>query len=301
MNTKSGYAGKLFSGIVLITVGILWLLSSLDIITLSWRAIWHLWPLIVVWVGISLLPIPEIYRLILNMLTLGVGVLMLLLPHADKCDNREWEITVTQSEEWQTDTIGGSNVCGLYDKASLALNVGAGTLTFDTTCLLATSAGNDALTVLIKSDTNARKAKVIAKTPPGKYNIDNTHFKLKLNPTLLWDMDLEIGACSGTIDLSPFKVQDLELNAGATNITVRLGDKVSQVKAEVSAGASDITLEVPKTMQCIIEKETALVSSDFKGFKKQNGQYIAEAEGVSKGTIFLEIEAGVAQIRVRRY
>ena len=303
---KSGYAGKLFSGIVLITVGILWLLSSLDIINLSWCDIWHLWPLIVVWIGIAFLPVPEKYRLLLNVLTLGVGLAMLLVPHTDKCNRHEWEeaIIITQSDEWQNDTTDSGNVCGLYDRASLELNIGAGTLSFDTTCLLAAAAteGNSALTLSINSDTNARTAKVIAETPSGNYkNIDNRHFNLKLNPNPVWNMDLNMGACSGKLDLSPFKVQKLELEAGAAQIKIRLGDKVAEVHAEISVGASDITIEVPKTMKCIIKKETALVSSDFKGFKKQNDQYIAEAEGAPKGTIFLEIEAGVAQIKVLRY
>ena len=305
MNTKSGYAGKLFSGIVLITVGVLWLLSSLDIINLGWRNIWHLWPLIVVWIGISLLPIPESYRLLLNVLSLGVGLLMLLVPHADRCNERnshEWTEDVSINDEWQIDTADSSNICCPYDRASLELNIGAGTLSFDTTSLLAATDGNSALTLSINSDTNARKAKVIAETPSGNYNnINNRHFSLKLNPNPVWNMDLSMGACSGKLDLSPFKVQKLKLEAGAAQIKIRLGDKAAEVHAEVSAGASDITIEVPKTMKCIIKKETALVSSDFREFKKQNGQYIAEAEGVSKGTIFLEIEAGVAQITVRRY
>jgi hypothetical protein len=303
MNTiKSGYAGKLFSGIVLITVGIIWLLSSLDVINLNWRDIWHLWPLIVVWIGISLLPIPEVYRLLLNILTLGIGLLILFLPYIDKCNRPEWkEVITTQNNEWQTDTISSNNICYLYDKASLDLNAGVSTLIFDTSHLLVAVAGSDAFIVSVNSDTNTRTASVTAKAST-RYNIlDNNAITFKLNPNPVWDMNLDIGDCSGTINLSPFKVENLSLNAGTTNIVVRLGDRIDKVKAKINAGVSDITLEIPKTMRCIIKKETVFVSSDFKGFKQQNGKYVAEAEGAAKGTIFIEIEAGVAQIRVKRY
>ncbi|MDR1345142.1 MAG: DUF5668 domain-containing protein [Bacteroidales bacterium] len=298
---KSGYAGKLFAGIALITIGIIWLLSSLDVINLNWRDIWHLWPLIVVWIGISLLPIPEIYRLLLNILTLGIGLLMLLLPHIDKSNRLEWnEVTIVQDNKWQTDPIGSNNTCFLYDKASLDLSIGASTLIFDTSRLLVATAGSEAFVVSVNSDTITRTASV-AVTSAAHNILDNRAITLKLNPNPVWDMNLNIGDCSGTINLTPFKVQNLELNAGATHIVVRLGDRADKVKAEISAGASDITLEVPKTMRCIIEKEAAFISSNFKGFKKQNGKYVAEAEGISKGTVFIEIEAGVSQIQVKRY
>lgn len=67
---------NLFLGIVFVAVGVLALLSSLDIIDFSWRIACKLWPLLLVFIGIVVLPVKDRLKAVLLLVALAVGVLL---------------------------------------------------------------------------------------------------------------------------------------------------------------------------------------------------------------------------------
>src|ERR1039457_4837269 len=76
----------LFWGIVLITSGLLFILNNLGIITFSWVTLWSLWPMILIFWGISMLPVKgTIKAIILLAMLLGAILIINRLP-----DNRPW-------------------------------------------------------------------------------------------------------------------------------------------------------------------------------------------------------------------
>ena len=89
---------NLFLGIIILFVGVVSLLASLDVIDFSWRIAWKLWPMLFIFVGISILPIKEWLRAILLLVTLAVGVL--LYQHEVTKSPRHWFFTknVAQTE-----------------------------------------------------------------------------------------------------------------------------------------------------------------------------------------------------------
>ena len=67
---------NLFIGIILLFVGVVTLLTTLDVITVSWRIIWRLWPMLLIFIGIAILPLKDWLKAVLMLVALALGVLL---------------------------------------------------------------------------------------------------------------------------------------------------------------------------------------------------------------------------------
>lgn len=67
---------NLFLGIILLFVGVVALLASLDVIDFSWYIVGKLWPLLLIFAGIMVLPIKDWLKAVLLLVTLFIGVLL---------------------------------------------------------------------------------------------------------------------------------------------------------------------------------------------------------------------------------
>ena len=67
---------NLFLGIVILFVGVVALLASFDVINVSWRVVWRLWPLLLIFLGIAVLPVKDWLKALLLLASLALGVLL---------------------------------------------------------------------------------------------------------------------------------------------------------------------------------------------------------------------------------
>jgi hypothetical protein len=67
---------NLLLGIILLFVGVVALLASLDIFEFRWSIVWHLWPLLLIIIGVMVLPVKDWLKAILLLASLAVGVLL---------------------------------------------------------------------------------------------------------------------------------------------------------------------------------------------------------------------------------
>ena len=65
---------NIFLGIVFLAVGVVSLLASIDVIDFSWRVAWRLWPMLLIFVGIAILPLKDWLKALLMVVALAVGV-----------------------------------------------------------------------------------------------------------------------------------------------------------------------------------------------------------------------------------
>ena len=65
-----------FWGIVLLSVGVLSLMVSLNVVDFSWRIAWRLWPMLLIFIGIFVLPVKDWLKTVLVLVSLAVGVLL---------------------------------------------------------------------------------------------------------------------------------------------------------------------------------------------------------------------------------
>ena len=82
---------NLFFGIIILFIGVVSLLVSLDVIDFSWRIAWKLWPMLFIFAGILILPIKEWLKAVLLLVTLAAGVL--LYQHEASKGFRHWFFT----------------------------------------------------------------------------------------------------------------------------------------------------------------------------------------------------------------
>jgi hypothetical protein len=56
---------------------------------------------------------------------------------------------------------------------------------------------------------------------------------LQLNENPIWDFSFNFGAAKAKFDLSHYKVRDIQLNTGAANVWMKLGDKYEDTNVDV--------------------------------------------------------------------
>lgn len=67
---------NLFLGILILFIGVVSLLASLDVIDFSWRIVWKLWPMLLIFIGIVVLPVKDWLKALLLVVALAIGVLL---------------------------------------------------------------------------------------------------------------------------------------------------------------------------------------------------------------------------------
>jgi hypothetical protein len=70
---------SIFWGISLVAIGIILLLKTLGIISFQWKDLIKLWPLILIWIGICIMPIKDIFKIILNIIVFAIGIYILVV------------------------------------------------------------------------------------------------------------------------------------------------------------------------------------------------------------------------------
>lgn len=296
----------IFWGLLLIMTGVLWLLKIAHVVHFSFMDFLTLWPLILVWVGIGLLPIKDGYKILLDLLAFGIGLVLLLHPI-----EIQWGRAYTYDKRTvydKTEVVERSSTFHPnkdFSRASMELRAGASEIQFHvgkTNLINVHSLSNEK--VKLKVDEKSQNAHVdLEILNSGNIGNNDDLYSIFLNPDPIWDIVYKVGATDNTIDLSPFKIESLELSSGASNIDLKIGDLYPEVNVDISMGASAINIALPDNMNCTIENKTAISGVHFDGFTRNSGgnHCYSVPDSVSKGTIHLSISAGISDISVTRY
>ena len=67
---------NLFLGIIILFIGVVSLLVSLDVINFSWHILWRFWPMVLIFIGVAILPLKDWLKAILLLVALAIGVLL---------------------------------------------------------------------------------------------------------------------------------------------------------------------------------------------------------------------------------
>ena len=309
----------LFWGIILISIGLLFILNNLGIISFSWQAIWSLWPLILIFWGISILPIKGTIKVII-LLAVVLGTLLFInrLP-----DNKPWFLGLHHhyghnynywNDEPDEDSSGTNNndqnftvpIDSFASKGILNLDAAAGNFKIEgeTKDFLDFSKkgeiGNYELTT---SEINGGK-NISIKLQEGRTHgsFRKNKVDIKLNPKPSWNLILDIGAAELDLDLSNYKIDTARIESGASSMNIKVGELNPQTIMTFNAGASSINVEVPKNSGCQISSDSFLVSKNFQGFNRI-GDHIYQTSNFASvpHKIFITVKTAVSSITVKRY
>ena len=308
----------LFWGIILIATGMLFILNNLGIIHFSWFSFWRLWPVILLFWGITILPVKDLVKyILLGIVLISMFLVINRLPegrpwywhfhHPDHSFRWEWD---DDEDNGTTKTYSDQNLSVPFDsiakKGILTLDAAAGNfkmkgttqefLSFDKTGDI----GNYELTT--NDIHGTKKINLQMKEGTSRHDIRKNEVTIKLNSKPSWNLEMNIGAASVDFDLSDYKIDTADFEAGASSMEVRLGDKNPKTVLVFNAGASSIHVDVPKTAGCQVTSESFLVSKTLEGFEnKGNHIYQTPNFGSSKTKIYLTIKTAVSSIDVVRY
>ncbi len=305
----------IFWGIFFIALGGLILLNNFTYIYFEWETLAKLWPLVLILWGLSLfLKENKIVKgFIIGLLAVIIALTIFssfnFLFDVIHYNNGRSFTGITVDSDSNVDTTNYFEPFNLNIKESnLHFESGAGHFEINgiSDGLFSAHTAGYKNNYLIDMDSYGDNANI-------SFSMREKHFpfehgklindvEMKLNTAPIWNLDFNMGAAGINLDLSPYKVEKVDIGMGAAKLKVKLGDKNDNIKLHLSAGVSSIEILVPESSGCEIESETVLSNRHFNGFNKiSSGLFrTANFDSASK-KIYLSFNTGVSEIRVNRY
>ncbi len=304
-------SGNLFWGVILVVIGVLFVLKNFGFIYFDWCSIFSLWPLLLVLFGIAILPIKNIFKIILSFIALIVGIIIFSFSYS--CDNN-FSITYNNDRFYYNDddeyTIDEQVFTEPYNSnieyAELHFDAIAGEFRIKNTTndlLYFNKEGSIGPYSLISKDLG-NKQSIQIKPKKSHYRLKKwkNDVYIKLNEKPIWDFDLDIGAAKVDLDLSKFKTRKINIDGGASSVEIKLGDKHNKTKLNIDSGVSSIYIKVPEGSGCEIFTSTVLSAKNLYGFDKyEKHTYRSPNFSTSENKIYINIDAAISSLNIRRY
>ncbi len=294
---------RIFWGLILITIGILFILKNLNIIFFSWGTIWQLWPVLLLLWGISIIPMKNWLKLVLSILAILIAFTFVSNRPCYKHEFKTHKFFDESEFEDQRITVPYDTV---VSEATLDLDAAAGSFKIKSTTadlIDFNKYGTLGDYSITSKDNDSRKIiKIKLENTIVNFGKKSDKVDIKLNQDPLWDINLDIGAASFNLDLSEFRIHKLDVDGGAASIKVKLGDIYPLTKLNIDAGASSIKISIPEGSGCQIKTSTVLSSRSFQGFKKvKDHTYQTSGFEEKDNKIFIDIDAAVSSLKIFRY
>ena len=322
---------NLIWGVLLLIIGGILLLYNFNVVDLdfSFRAITKLWPLWLIYGGLSVLlsKNAKYYNLlgVFGLVLIGFVLLVGFKPEIvgitpQKSFNHSWDFgnDGDNNNLNSGDQNNGSETTKMFDfsekyspsvkNAEFNIKVGLGEfeVTDGTTNLADVNAKTDLTGYEFSPKYNAdnSSATVNLTAKDGKVEgFDNltNEVKTKLSTVPVWVINADMGVCQTKFNLSKHKVEKFSLKAGVSDVDIKFGDLMPRLDAEVEVGASSVTVKVPKTVGCQIVAKTGISNKDFDGFVKNGDVYTTPNFATSDKKIYLSLKSGVSNLEVQLY
>jgi len=85
------HSSGVFWGLLFVAFGFLWLGRSFGIIHFHWYNVFKLWPLLIIWVGITLLPIERLWKNVCSFIILAIALVLIFLLPSSSCCRHFWD------------------------------------------------------------------------------------------------------------------------------------------------------------------------------------------------------------------
>jgi phage shock protein PspC (stress-responsive transcriptional regulator) len=108
MKKKSG----IFWGVLLVALGLLWLGKSFGLFHFHWYNALKLWPLLIIWLGITLLPIERIWKNICSFVIIAIAIVLLFVLPVSSCRHHFWE----DDFRYEIRKIFRNTECNIYEE-----------------------------------------------------------------------------------------------------------------------------------------------------------------------------------------
>ena len=296
-------SGHFFRGVLLITAGVLLLLVNLGFLKpVFWWQLIQLWPVLLIAFGLRLIAkdawAMNIAVLVLIGATIGYAMWVsetdaAVGPKNTSRFNQTWSQGI---EEVDLTVNFGDGRIKLTDGSSELVRA---TLDYyrDEPIWEFSRSGSQAALVITQEELRSNSVNI----PSMRRQTRDWDIILHYAPE--WDITLNSGACTLDADFSRLTVDNLEVNTGASDIKIRMGEQAKDGKITVKAGASNVQLLLPQNAGVKVDITGALSNNNLAeaGFIKADDYYFSPGYDDAEYYYDLDISVGVSNIMVLRY
>lgn len=293
-------ANRLFWGVIIIIIGLLWLFTNLGIISGGfWSEIWRLWPMIFIIWGVSLL----FSHKGLNTVWLSVISLIIMLAVASAF------VWVYQGAKKESTIIEvNEQISNSADNVILDFKIGAAEffLSDGAEKILEGSVESNSGIDIDNEIINKTQTISINQLPISNFllnpNIKN-RMELKTSAELPLKVNIDSGASKINMDLRQSILSELDIDSGATAADIKIGDKSKVVKIVISSGASSFDIEVPLGYAIKVINKSGLSGNNFSaiGLVKTGENWLSSDYNQNDNKINIIFESGASSLNLSRY
>lgn len=300
---------KVSSGVWLIFIGIIALLHNFDVIDFNFWAVLKYWPLLIISIGVNLIfqnrPNGGSILFFVNIL-LCIFLTYVGISSKERLFN--WEFSNSKKAVERIDQTVSEVKVDYQDleKAKLEFNLGAASVKLnnktDGQLLLANSSSGHA-GLKIESSIHDKVADLTLSSL-GKDTISrkNDHIYVGLHEQPVWEFNFNMGAAAFDADLSSFKINNMEVNAGAADVRLKLGMPHEAItKIEINAAASSTKIDIPKEAACKVETTSFLSANKLKGFIKTDNDHRTENFEAADKKYIITVNGAANSLKINRY
>lgn len=288
--------GRLLAGLIVVLIGLAMLSNSMGWDWFQNVAWWRFWPVIIIVTGLSML---SGGRSTGRWIGLAAGLLVLAFVGL-----------AIFGVSWTTSRDSGSFVRDLsidrFDAATSAVvefDLGAAELTVQggSDKLLSGRFSSGGMFLNDASVLNGTIQRVTLQSthPRNWLNWGKSNLDLRLNDEVPTELRLQGGAFSANLDVASVPVSKVDVDAGASTLTLTLGDKVDLATVEVDAGASTINLSLPKTVGARLQVDSGLTRKTLPEFTQTaDGRYQTANYDSAAKKVELNFDLGASTLNV---
>jgi hypothetical protein len=304
-------AKNIIWGLILVFLGTIFILKNFGVIYFNWHSIFRLWPFIIVFIGITILPVKTWIKIFLAVIALGAVIAMMAYYPGEKNEfSFDWWSNKDRTENWERGREVDQTIIEPYDttitEASFIFDAAAGSFKIRNSSAelfeFKRWGGFGKYHYAISGMGNSREIKIdFDGSNIGRNKVTN-NVEIKLNTMPLWDLRINVGAADMDLDLSEYSINRIDVEGGASSIGIKLGSKCESTVVDIESGASSITIEIPREFACEVKTSTVLSSKDLDGFNKvSEGTYVTDNFSGSAKNIVIKLDAAVSSLTVKRY
>lgn len=296
-------------GIILIVIGLIALLVTFFDVDIVWSELAKLWPVFIIIFGVSILPLNKLLKSILVVICILLSFLLyyngvkddgIVYEDVNHSMTSKKDIEVMQefSEPYRNNVM----------EADVEINYGAGTLYLNRPSAELVEAYNESdhiiqdFSVVYEDDKADIVFDVKRSISVNGDELNQNNFYLALNENPVYDFEINFGASSMDFDFSDYKVSDIEINGGACDINIKLGDLYDFTDVSINTGVSDIKIGIPENSGCRVECESVLSNKSFEGLmRKSSGVYETSNYSSAKNIVNIEFAGAISDFEIYRY
>lgn len=293
--------GSIIWGLVLITIGVLALLNNFGVVALDLVGLMQLWPLLFIIWGVSVLSFRNIWW---RLATIVLAVLVMVF--AVWVAIGGMKLDSNPAVQRQVETVRQADTT--VDLVDVNVEAGAGKVTINSADM------KDELRAELNS--NVATLKQVSSRSGSEQRVDlklesnnrwwiagvRNELALTMGRRLPIDMSLKFGAADLSADLSEVKLNHLKLDVGAASANVRLGALLANTTVQLKAGASSITLNIPKDSGVKVTLDGGVSSKNFEDLdKKSDGVYESSNYQAAAHKVVITGDLGATSFTIDRY